>query len=104
MAKSNPIEKAAENKVERTYGKYATKGRNGAASPAMSNIMQDKKAGRNPTGSMTRYAGGEMRAAYLNGVKLNGGVAGQLRAKNNALKKAGSTVYDPAKEFAFLRK
>lgn len=99
MAKSNPISRNTERKIERSYGSGATKGRNGGASPAMSNIMQDKRAGRKPTSSMMRYAAGESRAAYANGVRIKGGAAAVQRTKDKFLKRAGSTVYNPASLF-----
>lgn len=99
MAKRNSINANAERKIERSYGKYATTGRKGGAFPAMANIMQDKRAGRNATSSMMRYAGGENRAVYVNGQKQKGGAANTLRRYNQALRNAGSKTYNPASLF-----
>ncbi len=89
----NPINRNSERKLERTYGSGATKGRKGASSPAMANIMQDKRAGRNPTSSLTRYAGGESRAVYVNGQRVKGGASNTMRQFQNLLKNAGSKTY-----------
>lgn len=98
MAKKNPNASAAA-KLERTYGKTATRGRNGGASPAMANMMQDKKAGRKPTSSLMRYAGGEQRSVYVNGKRVKTNASGVTRRMNNMLERAGSRTYDPASLF-----
>lgn len=90
MAKRNPINVNTERSLESRYGSGATKGRKGAASPAMANIMQDKREGRNPTSSLLRYAGGESRAVYANGQRVKGGASTIQRQYNNMLKNAGS--------------
>lgn len=98
MARKNPNASAAA-KLERTYGKTATQGRNGRTSPAMANIMQDKKAGRTPTASLMRYAGGEQRSVYVNGQRVKTNASGLQRRKDNMLRRAGSRTYDPASLF-----
>lgn len=100
MARSNPIDRNTERKIERTYGSGATKGRKGGASPAMANRLQDKRAGRKQTSSMLRYAGGESRAVYANGKRVKGGASAVQRTKDRMMQKAGSTVYNPASLFS----
>lgn len=70
MAKKNPINRAAEAKFERQYGK--------TSSMRVPNMLQDKRAGRQMTGSFLRYAAGEMRAVSINGGKSKRIGAAQL--------------------------
>ena len=100
MAKRNPINVNTVRSLESRYGSGATKSRKGAASPAMANIMQDKREGRNPTSSLTKYAGGESRAVYVNGQRQKGGAAANQRKYNNLLKNAGSKTYSSSSLFS----